>query len=158
MSNKLDKSLILNDIKLYYNFSSDTDFANFLGVKPQTLSSWRVRNTFDIELMYAKCVNIDANFLLTGKGNMIRENNHSKSDEGDIKDSFNNIKDFNARIYNKSAVDKGEFPDIKDQLLEKDKQLSEKDKQIGILIEQQSKFLEQIDKLVDQQSKLISKL
>ena len=70
MSNVLDKSLILNEIKNHYNFTSDSEFAKFLGIKPQTLSSWHTRNTFDIELLYAKCENISADYLLTGKGSV----------------------------------------------------------------------------------------
>ena len=31
------------------------------------------RNTFDIELIYAKCENLDANWLLTGEGSMYRD-------------------------------------------------------------------------------------
>lgn len=68
MSTEINKSLILNELKAYYGFSSDSDFADFLGIKRQTLSSWHSRNTFDIELLYAKCVNVDGNFLLTGQG------------------------------------------------------------------------------------------
>lgn len=30
------------------------------------------RNTFDIELIYAKCEDLDANWLLTGEGSMFR--------------------------------------------------------------------------------------
>jgi hypothetical protein len=70
-----NKWLILNEIKLYYKFKSDADFARFLGIKPQTLSSWHTRNAFDYELVYAKCVDIDANWLLTGRGSMLR-NSH----------------------------------------------------------------------------------
>ncbi len=70
MSTEIDKSKILNDLKAHYGFKSDTDFALFLGIKPQTLSSWHQRNTFDIALLYAKCVNIDGNFLLTGTGSI----------------------------------------------------------------------------------------
>lgn len=70
MSTVINKSLILNNIKSHYNFNSDSDFAKFLGIKPQTLSSWHARNTFDIELLYAKCENINADFLLTGKGDV----------------------------------------------------------------------------------------
>lgn len=70
MSSILDKSLILNEIKNHYNFTSDSEFAKFLGIKPRTLSSWHTRNTFDIELIYAKCENINADYLLTGKGNI----------------------------------------------------------------------------------------
>ena len=68
MSSEIDKTQILKDLKAHFGFKSDTDFAGFLEIKPQTLSSWYTRNTFDIELLYAKCVNVDGNYLLTGKG------------------------------------------------------------------------------------------
>lgn len=70
MSIEVNKSLILEELKRHYGYRSDSDFAAFLGIKPQTLSSWHKRNTFDTELLYAKCVNVDANFLLTGAGNV----------------------------------------------------------------------------------------
>ena len=74
MSNEIDKKQILKDLKEYYSFKTDTEFAEFLGISVQTLSSWYARNTFNIELIYAKCVNIDGNFLLTGKGNIEKRN------------------------------------------------------------------------------------
>jgi repressor LexA len=74
MSSEIDKSKILRDLKTHYGFKSDTDFAGFLEIKPQTLSSWYTRNTFDIDLLYAKCVNIDANYLLTGSGSIEKRN------------------------------------------------------------------------------------
>lgn len=70
----MDKSLILNKIKEHYAIVRDADFARFLGIKPQTLASWHTRNTFDIELLYSKCVDIDANWLLSGEGNMLKNN------------------------------------------------------------------------------------
>lgn len=72
MSTNNHKSLILNDIKNHYFLKSDADFARFLNIKPQTLSSWHSRNTFDIDLLFAKCVEIDGNFLLSGKGTMLK--------------------------------------------------------------------------------------
>lgn len=69
----MDKSLILNLIKLHYKFKTDTDFAKFLGVTPQVLQNWKTRNTLDYDLLYTKCVDIDGNWLLTGKGKMLRE-------------------------------------------------------------------------------------
>lgn len=68
------KSQILKDLKDHYGFKSDTEFAEFLGIAVQTLSSWYRRNSFDIDLLYSKCINIDANFLLTGKGNIEKRN------------------------------------------------------------------------------------
>lgn len=74
MPNTIDKSQILKDLKAHYRFKSETDFAMFLGISVQTLSSWHRRNTFDIDLLYAKCIGIDGNFLLTGKGNIEKRN------------------------------------------------------------------------------------
>lgn len=74
MDAELNKTQILKDLKTYFGFKSDTEFAGFLGISVQTLSSWKTRNTFDADLIYAKCVNIDANFLLTGKGNIQKPN------------------------------------------------------------------------------------
>ena len=78
----VDKPLILSKIKEHYSFKKDSDFARFLEIKPQTLASWYTRNTFDIELLYSKCGDIDGNFLLTGKGNMLRiDNSNVKPEE-----------------------------------------------------------------------------
>ena len=68
----MNKLLILNEIKSYLNIKSDTEFAVFLGIKPQVLSNWKARNTFDIDLIYTKCEFIDANWLLTGQGEMLK--------------------------------------------------------------------------------------
>jgi len=68
----MSKSLILNKIKKHYKFKTDAEFARFLEIKPQTLSSWYSRDTMDYELLSAKCVGIDANFLLTGTGEMLK--------------------------------------------------------------------------------------
>ena len=56
----------------YYSGGNKTQFANKLGISPQGLSSWYSRNTFDIELIYAKCEGVSAQWLLTGQGDMLR--------------------------------------------------------------------------------------
>ncbi len=68
MDDYIDKKYILNEIKTLYKFKKDTDFARFLEIKPQTLASWYARNNFDIDLVYRKCPNINADWLLSGKG------------------------------------------------------------------------------------------
>lgn len=68
----MDKSLIINEIKSYLKIKTDTDFASFLGVKQPTVASWRKRNTIDYDLIIAKCNEINANWLLTGKGEMLK--------------------------------------------------------------------------------------
>ena len=68
----MDKSEILNDIKKHYAFKRDTDFATFLGISPQVLYNWKARNTFDTELVFTKCVDINSEWLLTGNGTMVK--------------------------------------------------------------------------------------
>ena len=43
-----------------------------MGIKPNTLSNWYSRNTIDYDLIITKCERIDANWLLTGKGEMLK--------------------------------------------------------------------------------------
>lgn len=68
----IDKKLILKEIKKHYNFKNDAEYARFLGISPQTLSSWYARNTFDLELLYSKCIDFNAEYLITGRGGMLR--------------------------------------------------------------------------------------
>lgn len=58
-------------------------FADKLGVKPQTVSSWITRNTFDIDLIYAKCSDINANWLLTGEGDMLKSDHKTPANRPD---------------------------------------------------------------------------
>jgi len=67
-----DKGLILSKIKSHYGLKTEVEFARFLGIKPQTLASWYKRNSFDIELLYSKCVDVNPDWLLTGEGEMLR--------------------------------------------------------------------------------------
>ncbi len=73
MKRPINKSLILNKIKVHYGFKSDAQFARFLGISPQAIASWHKRNSFDIELLYAKCKGINAAFLLSGEGVLFGE-------------------------------------------------------------------------------------
>ncbi|CAI9674002.1 MULTISPECIES: LexA family transcriptional regulator [Elizabethkingia] len=70
----MNKSLILNNIKSHLGFKTDSDFADFLGIKQNTLSNWKSRNTIDYELIITKCDEINANWLLTGEGEMLKKN------------------------------------------------------------------------------------
>ena len=75
----MDKTLILNRIKKAHNLKNDAMLAKFLGIKPSTLSGWYSRNTIDFDLMFEKCKQINFDWLLTGRGEMIP--NSSKNDE-----------------------------------------------------------------------------
>lgn len=75
----MDKSLILKEIKKYYNFKTDGEFADFLGIKQNTLSNWSSRNSIDYDRIISKCENIDGNWLLTGQGSMLKDSSTKDS-------------------------------------------------------------------------------
>ena len=66
----MEKIEILQALQLYYNLPKDTDFARKLGITPQVLSNWKKRNTFDPELIYTNCLEINPEFILTGRGSI----------------------------------------------------------------------------------------
>lgn len=69
----MDKSTMLECLINYYTNGNKAAFAAMIGVKPQTISAWISRNTFDNEQIYAKCNDVSADWLLTGEGEMIRK-------------------------------------------------------------------------------------
>lgn len=79
MSRFLEKTLILDRIKEAYSLKSNAKLAAFLGIPPTTLSSWYSRNSFDLDLIYEKCVDIDLNWLLTGEGSMFRKESEKEN-------------------------------------------------------------------------------
>lgn len=64
---------MLNALINHYERGNKSQFAKRLGVSAQGLSTWLSRNTFDTELIYSKCENVNPEWLLTGKGNMLKE-------------------------------------------------------------------------------------
>jgi len=69
----MDKKLMLNDLQSHFNFKKDTEFADFLGISGQLLSKWKSRNTYDVELLYTKCTDVNPEWLLTGEGSMLKK-------------------------------------------------------------------------------------
>lgn len=67
----MDKKDILSALIRHYADGNKSKFASMLGVSPQAVSTWEKRNTFDIELIFSKCVNLNAQWLLTGTGEML---------------------------------------------------------------------------------------
>lgn len=68
----IEKKERLKALVQYYANGSDKAFAEMIGITPQGLSSWKSRNTFDIELLYSKCVEVSPDWLLSGEGDMLR--------------------------------------------------------------------------------------
>ena len=56
----------------HFTNGNKSKFALMLGVTPQTINTWESRNTFDAELIYAKCECVSGDWLLTGEGSMLK--------------------------------------------------------------------------------------
>ncbi len=67
-----DKELILNRIKEAYNFKNSAELADFLGIARNTLTNWYKRNSIDYDLVFSKCEHLNIDWLITGKGQMLR--------------------------------------------------------------------------------------
>ena len=70
----------LEAIITHYCDGKPTVFAKYIGVAPSTISSWLARDTFDYELLFAKCEQISPDWLLTGKGDMLRSTHADTSE------------------------------------------------------------------------------
>ncbi len=100
----MDKTLILNKIKNHYNFRKDSELAKHLGISPQTLSNWKKRNSYDPQLIYTKCSEINPEWLLTGEEPMLKKEYINKSKLSIVEDSENNsISIQNIPLYNLEA-------------------------------------------------------
>lgn len=87
----IDKRLILNELIKFYSDGKIGDFAKKIGVSQQTLSNWKSRNTFDPEIIFTKCENLSAEWLLTGEGPMIK--NQLMEDQTPFEQLHNQIKE-----------------------------------------------------------------
>lgn len=79
-------------LKKALNISADIELANYLGISKSTLSNWKARNTLDLPLLFSLCEQISIDWLLTGKGEMLK-NSTPKSPEVLIKKVDSNRKE-----------------------------------------------------------------
>lgn len=77
MGNILDKSAVLNRIKEHYSLKGNADLARFLGVAPNTITNWYGRSTFDLDIIYTKCEGVSFDWLFTGHGKKVLEDQSS---------------------------------------------------------------------------------
>lgn len=68
----MNKSEIIESLVNHFCDGNKSQFANILGVKPQTINTWINRNTFDIDLVYSKCEYISGDWLISGEGEMLK--------------------------------------------------------------------------------------
>lgn len=79
-------SLIISEIKSYLNLKTDSELADFLGTTQSNIATWKKRDTINYELIIAKCPNIDANWLITGEGNMLRSSYKPSASNNELTD------------------------------------------------------------------------
>lgn len=68
----MDKTGMLEGLIGHYTNGNKAQFAKRLGVSAQTISAWIARSTFDAELIYTKCSDVNPRWLLTGEGSMLQ--------------------------------------------------------------------------------------
>ena len=68
----MEKRYILEQLISHYANGNKAKFATLLGVSPQSISTWLARNTFDVDKIYANCVGVSGDWLLTGDGSMLK--------------------------------------------------------------------------------------
>lgn len=74
----MDKKGRLLQLISHFSSGNKSEFARMIGVSPQAINTWISRNTFDIDIVYSKCINVSPEWLLTGKGNMLKGENTDK--------------------------------------------------------------------------------
>jgi transcriptional regulator with XRE-family HTH domain len=77
----MNKNARIQKLILYYCSGNKSKFAEKLGIKPQTLAGWETRNTLDYDLIFAKCENLSAKWLLTGEGEMFENAQKNNSED-----------------------------------------------------------------------------
>lgn len=75
----MDKKAMIEALIDHYTDGNKAQFAKLLGISPQTVSAWVTRHTFDSELIYTKCRYVNASWLLTGEGEMLKSNHSASS-------------------------------------------------------------------------------
>ena len=65
---------MLESLINFYTDGNQAKFAKKLGIPAQNISAWIKRDTFNAELIYEKCEGVSADWLLSGKGEMLRTN------------------------------------------------------------------------------------
>lgn len=83
------KQDILDRLKSAYNIHKDTDLASLLGVSKSTLSNWISRDSIDYDKVFSKCEHINIDWLLTGRGSMLKPESISLMGDKDMEESEN---------------------------------------------------------------------
>lgn len=149
--NKMDKIFILEELRKYKKFKTQTDFAAFLNITPQSISKWYKRNTFNIDILSNFFPEVNTDWLLTGKGEMLKKNNETVA--------VSNVNGDNIGCGHDNTINNSDtIHELLNQLRVKDNQISKSQEQISKQQDQISKSQEQISKSQEQIDRLISLL
>jgi hypothetical protein len=151
---EIDRKLILKRLQSHYGFKKNKEFADFLGISPQILSNWKARNAYDATLLYTKCVGINPELLLTGKGELFKKEipiNNEKSVYGGI-GSFHieegsevKIKEYTSHISNEEA---GEI----------NSNFEKKIKELEAIVDNKNLLIQKLEKKIDDKDIEISRM
>lgn len=90
INNYIDKTKILDQLKELKDFKTKIQFAKYLEIKPNVLSNWYSRNSFDIKVITKKFPDVNYNWLLTGEGNMLKNSTTENIDPNNKNQLKNN--------------------------------------------------------------------
>ena len=125
---------MLNSLVRHYTKGNKAKFAAKIGVSPQTLSKWLVRNTFDAEVLFKYCEGISAEWLLSGMGEMLSsETNRAIADHGGVSIAGNNTIAGNNNAVGNVTI--GDAAVLHERVTMLEKLLEEKERTIKILME-----------------------
>jgi len=150
----MDKVLILEELRKYKKFKTQTEFATFLGITPQSISKWYKRNTFNLNILSTKFPEINTEWLVTGEGEMLKGqivsisnvngNNIGCGHDNTINDSDTSVRE----LLNQLKVKDNQISKSQDQISKQQDQITKQQEQITKSQEQISKSQEQIDRLI----------
>lgn len=73
-----------------YSYKLNKDFANYLGLVPNTISSWKKRGNINTKLLVEKCDKINTHWLMTGEGPILKSDYENQySEKSNINDPLN---------------------------------------------------------------------
>lgn len=93
-------SKIIERIKEAYHLETDAEVADFLGIKPSTLSMQKNRRHLNLERIIKKCSDLNKSWLLEGQGPMMKSELVYETDQipiySDVNIGENNEPDFDS--------------------------------------------------------------
>lgn len=89
----MDKKLILNKLKEYKKFSTNAEFARYIGITPQNLRNWYDRDTYDINKLCIAFPEVSAEWLMTGEGSMLRAETTASLSQGAESEEIRKLKE-----------------------------------------------------------------